>query len=368
MSDVDREVISRALRWCAEAGRQSSEDEVRAALGTLSWDQLLIVKALLADPPPVRPLGPHALADIARGAPPQAAAEREREGRYLREAAFERPAETPPLEPGSRVRPGRRKKPARAAPVRVRRARDRVPEPAPVSPPVPFLEELYRPEGRAILERLVRELGTRRGALATALSAGWRRADGAPIGETDVAALLDEHGLTRAFERRERALLLHALRAAGGDRPRAAEEIGTTADGLQTALARLGAEQQAEAIREQRRADIRRRATLSERVRLLATDAERLADLGLLDEVIADLRSRLPEHLKALRAAQPGPLAAALGRSLSLSRPAVEALARRFGIDLGPSTPRPSRGGVVPRRGRDGQPPERGRSRERRRS
>ncbi len=237
----------------------------------------------------------------------------------------------------------RRSKAPRSGAVRVRRARDRVSAPSPPPRPLPVFEELHRPEGRATLERLLRDLGPRRGALAAALTGRWRRADGAPIGEADLAALLDEHGLARAFERRERALLLHALRVAAGACSRAAAQLGTTPDALRAALARLGAEREAEAIREEWRADVRRRATLSERVRLLATDEERLADLGLLDEVLADLRTRLPEHLKALRAAQPGPLAPALGRSLSLSRPAVEALARRFGLDLGPFTPRPSR-------------------------
>ncbi len=237
--------------------------------------------------------------------------------------------------------------PSRKGP-RVRRALDRVPETVSIPPPLPLLDELRLPEGRAVLERLIRRLGPRRSAHAAALATGWRRDDGAPVGESDLALLLDEHGLTRAFERRERALFLHALRAAGGARPRAAAGIGITAEAFWSALARLGALPQAEAIREERRADVRRRATLSERVRLLTADEERLADLGVLDEVLADLRTRLPEHLRALRATESGSLAPALGRSLSLSRPAVEALARRFTLDLGASARHPAGRGSAP--------------------
>src|SRR5512133_1522174 len=85
MAELDAEMLERVARWCAEAGRQAGAAEIRAALGSLGWDELLAVRALLADPPPARPLGPYALADLARGAPADVAAEREREGRYRRE-------------------------------------------------------------------------------------------------------------------------------------------------------------------------------------------------------------------------------------------------------------------------------------------
>jgi hypothetical protein len=331
MTDLDPELIARAIAWCAAAGRQTTEEQVRTALAPLSWDALLAVKALLADPPPARPLGPHALADIARGAPAPAAAEREREGRYLGEEAFEARSSPPVSAP---ARGGRRRSPPQAAAVRVRRARQPELAPAPSPPALPLLGDLQRSEGRAVLERLIRRLGPRRSALAEALRAGWRRADGESIAETDVAVLLDHHGLRRAFERRERTWLLHALKAAGGVRPRAAARVGISAADFQHTIEQLGAAQEAEAVRDEWRADIRRRATLSERVRLLATDEERLADLGMLEQVLEDLRVRLPEHLKALRAVRPGSLAPALGRSLSLSRGDVDQLARRFGLDL----------------------------------
>src|SRR5512140_500815 len=86
MAEIDDETVERVRRWCAEAGRQAPTAEIRAALAPLTWDEMLHAMALLADPPPARPLGPAALADLARGAPPDVAAERERGGRYRSEA------------------------------------------------------------------------------------------------------------------------------------------------------------------------------------------------------------------------------------------------------------------------------------------
>lgn len=340
MAELDPEVIARAIGWCAAAGRHAGEAEVRAALTPLSWDELVAVRALLADPPPARPLGPRALADLARGADPAEAALRERQGRYLPEQAFERhphagapDAAAAPEAPAPTRK--RRRRIGPAAIVVVRRARDRAPEAPQPAPVLPLLDDLRRAEGRAVLERLVRRHRPRRALLVAALREGWRRADGAPPDEADLDALLDAHGLARAFERHERALLLHALRAAGGVRPRAAAAAGLAPAAWDAALARLGAGAEAEAVREERRSEIRRRATLSERARLLLADEERLADLGVLGEIVADLAARLPDHLRALRAGGKGPLAAELGRSLSLSRSAVDDLARRFGLDLG---------------------------------
>ena len=79
MAEIDAELVERVTRWCAEAGRQTGRAEIHGALEPLSWDELLALRALLADPPPARPLGPYALADLARGAPADVAAERERE-------------------------------------------------------------------------------------------------------------------------------------------------------------------------------------------------------------------------------------------------------------------------------------------------
>jgi len=352
MADVDAELAERVARWCAEAGRRSAAAEIRRALAPLGWDDLLSVRALLADPPPARPLGPFALVDIARGVAPELAAEREREGRYRIE---EEPAQAAtdtapsPAPPPPRRRAAARK---RGKSVVIRRVRDRAPAQAAVLPELPLVEELRRPEGRTVLERLLRRHGARRATIARALAAGWRRGDGAPPCEEDLSALLDHHGLAHAFERRERDEALHALRAARGFRPAAAERLALDVAGLDAALARLGALEQAERIRDERRSELRARATLAERVRLLLGDEARLHDLGLFEEIEGDLRARLPEHVRALKLGK-APLAEALARSLSVELPAAERIAQRFGLDLGgsPARQRPAQAARPRRRG-----------------
>src|SRR5512138_1606779 len=124
MAELDAETLERVARWCAEAGRQTGASEIRAALGSLGWDELLALRALLADPPPARPLGPYALADLARGAPADVAAEREREGRYRREPV---PEDAAPAAGERKRAPRGSKKTRRPAEIVVRRARDRAP-------------------------------------------------------------------------------------------------------------------------------------------------------------------------------------------------------------------------------------------------
>src|SRR5512133_1938037 len=119
MVELDSELIEMAIRWCADAGRQATPAQALAALSSLSWDELLAVRALLADPPPARPLGPFALADISRGAPADVAAERERAGRYSSAIDDATPAASPP-----RPSSARRRQRARA-PFVVRRASER---------------------------------------------------------------------------------------------------------------------------------------------------------------------------------------------------------------------------------------------------
>jgi hypothetical protein len=336
MPEIDAELVERTIRWCAEAGRQTTPAQVRAALGALGWDELLAVRALLADPPPLRPLGPFALADVARGAPADVAAERERAGRYgraLSEAGGEAaPAVAPP--PAARPRRGARARPGFV----IRKATDRPAAAAPAASSPPLLDALLLEEGRAVLARLLRKHGGRRARLVEALARGWRRADGGEIGNVDLDALLVHHGQARAFETRERDELLHALRAAGGLRAKAAAALGLDAEALDAALARLGATAEAERVREQRRRELRGRGTLTQRAHLVLADGARLADLGLLDEFLADLRARLPEHLRALSGAT-GPAAERVGRSLSLDAAGVARLAEATGLALQPAAP-----------------------------
>jgi hypothetical protein len=350
MADLDDELLERVARWCAEAGRTASAARVRRALAPLDWDELLAVRALLADPPPLRPLGPYALADLARGTPADVAADREREGRYP--ADEEEEVASPPVAPPPRAPPAtKRTRRGRGPGVVIRRARDAAPAAPPAPPAEPLLDELLLPEGRGVLERLVRRHGARRHSIVAALAA-WRASGGAVPGDADLSRLLDHHGLARTFARRERDELLHALRAAGGVRATAASRLGIEPPALVAALERLGATAAAERIRQERRAVLRARATLAERVRLVLSDAARLEDLGILSEVEEDLRRRLPELVRALRAAD-APLHVALSKSLSVTPTEARALADRYGLPAGasrpPGPPRPPPPGGRPR-------------------
>src|SRR5690348_7451269 len=130
MPEIDDELIARALRWCADAGRPSSPQAVRDALAPLSWDELLAARALLADPPPARPLGPRALTELARGASPAEAAAREQAGDFG-EGGVPRPAPEAEAEAAPRRASGGTRRGRKAAGPVVHRARDRA---APAAP------------------------------------------------------------------------------------------------------------------------------------------------------------------------------------------------------------------------------------------
>jgi hypothetical protein len=340
MPEIDRELLDRAVRWCAESGRPAREEDVQAALQPLGWDELLAVKATLADPPPGRDLRPADLVALSRGAGHSS-------------SAPARPAAAPPLPPrrakGSRA-------PRQASAPRIRRARDQVHAPPPGAAALPHLDGLYRESGRAEIGRLVRRLGANRAAILSALSSRWASGEGAPPSGSDLERLLEHHGLARGFAERERALLLHAVRKHGGVLIRMARELGSTPEEVRGTIDRLGIRPAVESIRDVRRRALERKATLSERARLLDEEADVLADLGILARCEEDLRRRLPDHLRALAVGGRTPSAADLGRSLSLSRGAVDRLALHFGLRLRaapagrPDRPERAPRGTAPRR------------------
>ncbi len=355
MAELDLETIERAVRWCAEAGRQTTPGELRLALGTLGWDQLLSVRALLADPPPARPLGPHALADLARGVPADVAADRERAERYPRpgaapSGALQPPAPAGPPTPMAAVKKGR--KGSRRAQVVVRKASAAPPVSESHPPRLPLFEELLLPAGRGALERLLRRHGGRRPMLVAAIAATHRRADGGPVGDADLDAALEHHGLDRAFLRRERDELSHAVRAAGAVLSQAAAALGHDLASLGAAITRLGLEADVRRLREARRRDLRARATLAERALLLVGSADKLADLELVAEFEQDLKERLPEHLRALSTTGE-PLELGLARTLALPVATVRPLLVQLGVELKVPEARPRaappRGTAAPR-------------------
>jgi hypothetical protein len=320
MPEIDREFLHRAVRWCAESGRPAREEDVRAVLEPLGWDELLAVKATLADPPPARNLSPADLVALSRSGPQPVSAAKDRDA----------PAPRAPRKKGARA-------PRPAAGPRIRRARDQVVSPAPGKAALPLLDGLFRESGRAELGRLVRRAGANRVALLADLATRWASGDGASPSSDDLDRLLEHHGLTRGFAERERALYLHAVRKHGGIMIRMARELGATPEDVRGAIDRLGLRAATDSVRDLRRRVLDRKATLSERARLLDEEADALADLGLLARYEEDLRRRLPEHLRALSVGGRSPSAADLGRSLSLSRSAVDRLVLRFGLRLRPS-------------------------------
>jgi hypothetical protein len=312
------------------------EEVVRQVLGPLGWDELLAVKAVLADPPPGRDLSPADLVALSRGAPPAPPSLPAPKAKASRKAA----ARAPRVVPGPRIR----------------RVRDRVEPSAPFPVALPPLDELHRESGRAELERIIRRHGASRPAILAALAARWT-VNGAPPGPADLDGLLTHHRLSRGFVEKERALLLHAFRKHGGVFLRVARALGSTPEDVRASLQRLGIEGPVEAIRDARRRVLDRKVTLAERARLIDEEEEALSDLGLLARLEADLKRRMPQHLRALAVGGRTPSAADLGRSLSLSRGAVDRLTARFALPVRPAPPeRPDRPGR-----RDGRRPATGR-------
>jgi hypothetical protein len=208
--------------------------------------------------------------------------------------------------------------------------------PSPASPP--SIDVLYQESGRAVLDRLIRQRGGNRPAILAALAEGWSSGGGAPT-SADLDRLLAHHGLARGFAERERALLLHAFRKHGGVYLRVARELGSAPPELRAAVGRLELAGPVEAVREARRRVLDRKGTLADRARLVDEEEETLIDLGLLPRFEEDLRKRLPEQLRALSVGGRRPSAADLGRSLSLSRGAVDRLATRFALPLRAAPP-----------------------------
>ncbi len=333
MAELDLETTERAVRWCAEAGRQTTAAEVRGALASLGWDQLLQARALLAGDPPARPLGPHALADLARGVPADVAAERERDGRYPRPGPAAPPIPAPAPAPVTPVALKKRAGRSTRREVVVRKASPAMAEVPPTPPRLPLIEELLLPAGRGELSRLIRRHGGRRPLLVSAIASTHRRADGASIGDADLDGALEHHGLERSFMRRERDELFHAVRAASGVLATAATALGHDLATLGAAITRLGLDADVKRLREARRRVLLAKATLSERALLWVGSGDALTDLELLEEVERDLARRLPEHLRAL-ATTGEPLELGLVRTLALPVATVKQLLTRLGIDL----------------------------------
>src|SRR5262245_33715818 len=80
--DVPTPVAVAVSDFCRRAGVPAAPRAVREALSTVSEAEDFRVRAVTDAEPPVRPLGPFATVDLARGTPAETAALRERSGYY----------------------------------------------------------------------------------------------------------------------------------------------------------------------------------------------------------------------------------------------------------------------------------------------
>ena len=113
------------------------------------------------------------------------------------------------------------------------------------------------------------------------------------------------------------------MRAAGGSRSEAATSLGLLEGDFTALLARHDAERDAEAYRTEKRAQLQRKATLAERARLLTRDEARLRDLGILEELWADVKARLPDHMLP-RPPKPRPQLTPMKRPTATPRPLLK--------------------------------------------
>jgi hypothetical protein len=343
--------------FCRRAGVPAAPRAVREALSTVSEADDFRVRAVTDAETPLRPLGPFAVVDLARGTPAETAALRERSGYYAlveellalqeapRAAAAPAPtaAATPraiaatPAAPPAEAPARRTARETPAPTVAERIAPRRRTAQAPAAPRGRFtqvevqrapLESLEAPEGRVVLETLLAQHG-HRFALLRALAQGYsgRRGDPSAL---ELDALLERHGLLEAAESRERELLRSALSEHRGALGRVAWALGLRAPELSAVVSRLGLGPEVDRARERFRREALAPASWTARLDLLGR-RKYLEDLGVEREFEDRLRGDLARELDAL-----GPdgdeVAAALARRLAVSPALVARALERLGL------------------------------------
>ncbi|HZW88638.1 MAG TPA: hypothetical protein VFF12_06125 [Myxococcaceae bacterium] len=350
--------------FCRRAGVPAAPRAVREALSTVSEAEDFRVRAVTDAEPPVRPLGPFAVVDLARGTPADTAALRERSGYYalVEEllALQDRRSTAPDQAPGSvaaapptpvppapalprpavaadapRGPPASRPSPAPTVAERIAPRRRTAAAPATPrgrftqveSQPAP-LETLEGPEGRDALETLLAQHGHRI-AVLRALAGGYSGHRGEPSAP-ELDELLAHHGLLESAEARERELLLASLSEHRGALGRVAWTLGLRGAELATLVSRLGLGPDFEERRERFRREALAPASWTARLDLLGR-RKYLEDLGVEQEFEDRLRTDLGREMRAL-----GPVAedlpAALGRRLAVSPTLVGRALERLGL------------------------------------
>lgn len=328
--DVPTPVAVAVSDFCRRAGAPASPRAVREALSAVAEADDFRVRAVTDAEPPVRPLGPFAVVDLARGTPADTAGLRERSGYYALVAellALQTSGPSgvapPPMTPGSPPGPfGRAQAPGEPAALSARTVgSDAPPAPtvaeriaprrrsaqAPAQPRGRFtqvesqrapLESLSGPEGRGTLESLLAQHG-HRPALVRALAQAYIGQGGPGPSAAELDLLLTGHGLLEAAEASERALIREALSEHRGALGRVAWVLGLRANELSSLVSRLGLDPEVDRARERFRREALNPANWTARLDLLGR-RKYLADLGVERDFEERLRGDLIRELRAL--------------------------------------------------------------------
>ena len=361
--DVPTPVAVAVSDLCRRAGTPAPPRAVREALSTLSEADDFRVRAVTDAEPPVRPLGPFAVVDLARGTPGDTAALRERSGYYalveellaLQDRRAAPPTVATPsaaVTPPPPVLPAPAVTPAAQAPSSSpRRATSGIPAPtvaeriaprrrAAAAPAIPRgrftqvetgpapLETLEAPDGHATLATLLAQHGHRI-AVLRALASGYTGRHGEPSAP-ELDELLAHHGLLEAAETSERGLILSALSEHRGALGRVAWGLGLRVAELATLVSRLGLGPEVERLRERFRREALTPPSWTARLDLLGR-RKYLEDLGVEREFEDRLRGDLGREMRALDA-QAEDVPGALARRLAVSPTLVGRALERLGL------------------------------------
>lgn len=363
--DVPTPVAVAVSDFCRRAGTPATPRAVREALSTVSEADDFRVRAVTDAEPPVRPLGPFAVVDLARGTPSDTAALRERSGYYalveellaledLRTGptaspgivapplapAPPGPAVSPPAQerPPSLPRAAGSESPAPTVAERIAPRRRTAQAPTPATPRGRFtqgelqrapLESLEGPAGRATLGSLLAQHGGHRIALLRALAHGYTGQRGEPSAP-ELDELLARHGLLEGVEANERDLLLSALSEHRGALGRVAWALGLRGPELTALVSQLGLGTEVDRLRERFRKEALTPPTWTARLDLLGR-RKYLEDLGLEREFEDRLRGDLGREIRALDA-NGEDVPAALARRLAVSPTLVGRALERLGL------------------------------------
>ncbi len=378
--DVPTPVAVAVSDFCRRAGAPASPRAVREALSVLAESDDFRVRAVTDAEPPVRPLGPFAVVDLARGTAADTAGLRERSGYYAlveellalkdtrvsaavngesglvgapvppaasalaaldARAAEPAPPSAPDRAADARASPVTRTAHGEAGPppsVAERIAPRRRAAQAPAPPRGRFtqvetqrapLESLEGPGGRGTLANLLAQHG-HRPALLRALAQGYVGRRGTDPSASELDAILTQQGLLESVEASERELVLSALSEQRGALGRVAWALDLRGPELTSLIATLGLGLEVDRVRERFRREALAPGSWTVRLDLFGR-RKYLEDLGVERDFEDRLRGDLTRELHALGAdGQDAP--AALARRLAVSPTLVTRALERLGL------------------------------------